>query len=613
MKRFLSSTLRGYVVAIVFVVLATVAFLIAKSFTQFRAPYYLFYLAILASGLYGGYAASWRTFALGLIPVCVLHMVRLDTMSVLDAGVQSAMWGYFFKGAISVLIVAAAYSARLSSFSVAAMSAEKQSTLQQEINERRTLEEKLRRRQQQLELAIEAARLGTFGWAIGSDLVEGSTLNEMMHGFAHGTFNGSMQQALTHVHPDDAAAIRERLAVAHADRSPRRNAYRVIWPDQSVHWIESTGQVVFDDDGKPTHVLGVCVDITDRKLAEDALKASEAQLQAILDNAPAVIYLKDNQGRYITYNQRYIELFHVDRGNWIGRTDAELFPADIAAKFRVNDELVRHAGKPLTFEELVPHDDGTHTYISVKFPVKDAQGNVVAVGGVSTDISDLKRTTEALKSERQLLRNLINVQENEKRFICYEIHDGLIQHVAGVLMKLEGSLQTLFATDAAPVMHEAIAGLRNALTEGRRVIRGVRPTVLDDAGISAAIEDLIDHSADANMKVEFVQGNGIDHLPLPLETAIYRVAQEALTNAKKHSGAEHVRIELRLIDGHVHLEVRDFGSGFHEAEAHKGTFGLIGMKERVRLLGGTCSIESSPDAGTRVSVMLPIGEEEVND
>jgi PAS domain S-box-containing protein len=592
---------------------ATAAFLFTRSFTQFRSPFFFFYFAILASGLYGGSTASWITFALGLIPVCVLNMLRLDTMSLLEPGMQSAVLGYFFKGSISVLIVTAAHSARFSAASVAAMSADRHSTLQQEINERRELETKLRRRQQQLELAIEAARLGTFSWAIGSDRVEGSTLNEVMHGFAPGTFNGSMQQALTHVHPDDAAAIRERLAVAHADRSPRRNAYRVIWPDKSVHWIESTGQVVFDDDGKPTHVLGVCVDITDRKLAEDALKASEARLQAILDNAPAVIFLKDNQGRYITLNRRYIELFHVNPDDFVGKTDAELFPAEVAAKFRVNDELVRKAAKPLTFEEVAPHDDGPHTYIAVKFPVKDAQGSVVAIGGVATDISDLKLTTEALKSERQLLRNLINVQENEKRFICYEIHDGLIQHVAGVLMKLEGNLESLAATDAAPVMREAIMELRKAMAEGRRVIRGVRPTVLDDAGISAAIEDLIDHSDDASVKVEFVQGSGIDHLPMPLETAIYRVAQEALTNAKKHSGSDRVRIELRRINGHVHLEVRDFGEGFREAEAHKGTFGLIGMKERVRLLGGTCSIESSPDAGTRVSITLPIGDEEVND
>ncbi len=351
-----------------------------------------------------------------------------------------------------------------------AESSEYQRSLLQEIQERRALEVKLRRRQQQLELALEAGRLGTFSWEIGSDRVEGSALNNAMHGYVPGEFKGSMEQALARIHPDDVGAIRYGLAAENVNQT-HRLAYRVVWPDKSVRWIESTGKVIFDDDGNATHVLGVCIDITDRKLAEDALKASEAQLQAILDNATAVIFLKDNHGRYITVNRRYVDLFHINAGDWIGKTDVELFPADIAAKFQVNDELVRHAGKPLTFEEIAPHDDGPHTYISVKFPVKDAAGNVIAVGGVATDISDLKRTTEALKSERQLLRNLIDVQENEKRFICYEIHDGLIQHVAGVLMNLEA----WSGPDASNVMELAIDGLRKAIIEGRRVIRGAAP------------------------------------------------------------------------------------------------------------------------------------------
>ena len=133
----------------------------------------------------------------------------------------------------------------------------------------------------------------------------------------------------------------------------------------------------------------------EHKRAELACLRSEQRLQAILDNSSTVIFLKDLEGRYQLVNRRYEELFHVTKADVVGRTDHDIFPAGMADQFRANDREVLAAGKPLTMEEHVPHDDGIHTYVSTKFPMEEPDGTVTGVCGIATDISDRKQAEEA--------------------------------------------------------------------------------------------------------------------------------------------------------------------------------------------------------------------------
>jgi len=130
---------------------------------------------------------------------------------------------------------------------------------------------------------------------------------------------------------------------------------------------------------------------TEHQRAELGRAGSEQRMQAILDNSPAVVFLKDLQGRYLLVNRRYEELFHVTRTSMLGRTDFDIFPAEMAERFRANDGLVLAAGKPLTFEEEAPHDDGVHSYISIKFPMEGPDGRVTGVCGIATDITERQR------------------------------------------------------------------------------------------------------------------------------------------------------------------------------------------------------------------------------
>ena len=137
---------------------------------------------------------------------------------------------------------------------------------------------------------------------------------------------------------------------------------------------------------------------------------AESQYKAILDNASAIVYLKDLEGKFLLVNRRYEELFHLDANEAIGKTDYDLFTKEMADAFRASDRTVIEAGSPRDFERDVVHRDGTtHTYISTKFPLVDAGGRTFGVGGISTDITERKRAEEALLRSHEELE--LRVQE----------------------------------------------------------------------------------------------------------------------------------------------------------------------------------------------------------
>jgi PAS domain S-box-containing protein len=141
--------------------------------------------------------------------------------------------------------------------------------------------------------------------------------------------------------------------------------------------------------------------------AEEARAVSEARLQDILDNAPAVVHVKDIDGRYLLVNRRWEEHFHLKRDEVIGRRPDEIFPAEQADAFLANDRKVLEAGGPLTFEEVAQHDDGPHTYLSSKFPLPNGSSAHYAVCGISTDITPRKRAEEALRDSEALYHSLV--------------------------------------------------------------------------------------------------------------------------------------------------------------------------------------------------------------
>ena len=191
------------------------------------------------------------------------------------------------------------------------------------------------------------------------------------------------------IHPDDLAEVhRVHSTILASTDTLFTVAYRGRRREGSYVWLETTTRAVRDPaTGRVVEIQCTTRDITLRKQVEQELRESRALLQAVLDNSPAIVYIKDLDGRYILVNRQFEAFFRLPRRKMIGRTDADLLPAGVAAAVRANDLEVVKSGKPMEFEEVAPQGDGTHTYLSVKFPLCDHDGASYAVCGISTDIT----------------------------------------------------------------------------------------------------------------------------------------------------------------------------------------------------------------------------------
>ena len=411
------------------------------------------------------------------------------------------------------------------------------------------------------------------------------------------------------VHPDDLIATMSRWEASVREQRSYSNQLRLVRKDGGIRFVTASALPLHGEDGTVTGFLGTVIDTTGQRTAEEHLRGKELQLRSIVDNASAVIFLKDAAGRYLLVNRRFYKGFRHYGEDVVGKTDAEWFPENVARRLVEADALVWESKKAISVEESAPQPDGLHTYLTVKFPVCDDAGRMTALGGISTDITELKRAQESLEHKQNLLRNLIDIQEQEKQLLCNEFHDGLIQYAVGSKMMLEGCRddhsQELLAT-VSKTLGDVISFLQKGIEDGRRVILGIRPAVLDDLGLAAAITDLADQLPADELKVTTMIATDTGPLPKVLQTTVYRIVQESLSNAHKHSGARHVRVELRRKGDALLLNVGDDGRGFDPAAARNRGFGLLGMSERVQLAGGEFSVESESGAGTLVAVRLPI-------
>ena len=211
---------------------------------------------------------------------------------------------------------------------------------------------------------------------------------------------------------------------------------------------------------------------------------------------------------------------------------------------------------------------------------------------------------------QNLIRNTLNAQETERERICLEIHDGVTQTIFSAFNYFQ-SLEKLLpeGASAGKLAIRTKVLLKQAIRELREVIGGLQPAILRDLGLIATIhQEMGELEQDTGWKVDFE--TNVIKLPENIETGLYRIIHEAISNARKHTDTGHLRVSINLTDGQAKVEVRDWGNGFSREpdRVSKGQHvGLLSMRKRVGLLQGTCDIQSIPERGTIVSVKVPVG------
>jgi PAS domain S-box-containing protein len=369
--------------------------------------------------------------------------------------------------------------------------------------------------------------------------------------------------------------------------------------------------LIADENGKPARLASVLTDITERKRAEAEIEESRRKYQALIETTSDFIWEMDALGRYTYCSPQMEKLWGIKPANMIGKTPFDVMPADQrdnAAEFFAS--LVRSPRSFSGLESAAYDASGCLIQIDTSgVPFFDENGNLLGFRGISRDITERKRAEEALAKEQNNLRHLLQSSDHERQLIAYDIHDGLAQQLAGAIMQFQvfDHLRDQNPTEALKAYEGGVTLLRQGHFEARRLIAGVRPPVLDEEGVSEAIAHLVhEQSHSSKAKITFSSRVDFDRLAPTLENAIYRIAQEGLANACRHSKSEKVRVGLVQHEDQVRIEVQDWGVGFDTAAVPKNRFGLEGIRQRARLLGGKCSIRSTAGKGTRITVELPV-------
>lgn len=361
------------------------------------------------------------------------------------------------------------------------------------------------------------------------------------------------------------------------------------------------------------------------------LRESEERVRMMLDQFPAVLWTTDTDLKCTASLGVGLRDLGIQPQDAVGTMVFDKFGTDDPAIAPLAKQRLAVAGQSVSFlAEWQGHVFQCHAQ-----PFRDPNGNILGAIGVAHDVTEQKRVEEELQrvheelelrveartselraaneqllAEQKSLRRIYEMLEHERRLIAFEIHDGVIQYATGAQMYCDALCGTPEAEPLRPRLEKITSLLRKTVTEGRHMINGLRPPALDEYGIVAGITYLAEEQS-AGLQVSFVHDGDVDRLTPVLENALYRIVQESVSNAKKYSQGTRVTINLKREDNRVFVDVRDDGIGFDPGSLPEGHYGVRGIYERARVLGGKASIESGPSSGTKVHVEFPILEEVV--
>jgi PAS domain S-box-containing protein len=412
------------------------------------------------------------------------------------------------------------------------------------------------------------------------------------------------------------ASPQERDELVHhlRDEGNLRNAeLRFRRPDGTSFWAVANARVATYGD-IPAIYVGL-YDVTARRKADEKLRASEASLANAQRLARLGDWAWDRDGGITHWSSELYRILGLEAS-----VTKPCYSAYLAVVDPDDHAVVRRAmrvllskGQPFGIDHRIVGPDGTTRIVRLQAELVDARdGQSWGIVGTVQDITERKRTEEELLASREQLRELSAyleaIREEERRRIALEIHDELGQLLTA--LKMDVALLKMRVVPDAEATRK-IDDIRELVEKTIWMVRNVashlRPAALN-FGIVSALEWLAeDFSRRNGMPCQLVVRGGEPSLADAHATAVFRIVQESLTNVSRHAGASRVAVTLVSSDVALDLRVSDDGQGFDLESAQGGySYGLLGMSERARLIGGTLQIDSAPGAGTMVSINLPL-------
>jgi PAS domain S-box-containing protein len=477
---------------------------------------------------------------------------------------------------------------------------------------RRAAETELVISSERLRLAVEAGKSVGWEWDAKTGINRWFGDLQAMFGIESGTHSGQAGDFQRAVYPEDRDLVQQAIKDAERHQKPYTAEFRVVRTDGMVRWVTARGKFYYTNTGDPARMLGMAVDITERRKAEDAVRESEERFRLIANVAPVMIWMSGLDKLCDYVNLPWIE--------FTGRTlEAELgngwsegvHPDDLKECLDTYTEAFDRRG-PLRMQYRLRRHDGKYCWLlDIGVPRFAPDGSFVGYIGCCVDITERKAAEEAMAS---VSRRLIEAQELERTWIARELHDDINQQIA--LLSVELVQWDKQSPESASALHTQIRHATERLSDIGKNIQALshrlHSSKLEYLGIVKAANSFCREISEKHkVHVEFSSSDIPPTIPKEIALCLFRVLQEALQNAVKHSGARQFHVELRGTSGEIRLTVSDHGVGFdwHVALDRQG-LGLISMRERLQLVNGELLIESEHGQGTTIHARAPLRTQE---
>jgi PAS domain S-box-containing protein len=483
-----------------------------------------------------------------------------------------------------------------------------------DITEQKDLERALRESEERLALAVAGAEEGVWDWNLETNAVVYSARWKQMLGYSDAEIEPHLSAWERLAHPEDKArADRANESVSRAERATYEAEFRLRHKDGHYVHVLSRGFPVRREPGGPVvRIVGTHLDLTERKRAEASLRENEERLKLAFAGAQEGVWDWNLETGAVVYSSRWKEMLGYADDEiepHISAWERLLHPDDMERARQLNESVTRGASA-YEGEFRLRHKDGHYVQVlSRGYPVRrDPGGPIVRIVGTHFDLTERKRA-EAERTHTEVLTRLVFAQEDERRRIAREMHDQFGEHLTALAVGIRGLKNTCGDNDDLRSQVDSLDAIAHRLdSDVDNLVWELRPTALDDLGLRAALANYVQSWSNRVGIPATLHTSGLldDRLPADTETALYRIAQEALTNIAKHAKAANVEIILERRTDSVLLIVEDDGVGFDPAtigSTGQG-FGLLGMHERAGLVGATIEIESSVGQGTTVLVRM---------
>ncbi len=378
-------------------------------------------------------------------------------------------------------------------------------------------------------------------------------------------------------------------------------------------WLHFTASPLKDKNGKIVGAIETLEDISERKKAEQALSESEKSFRDLFESALDAIWVHDLEGNMQIANKAAAILLDCPSEH-LYQTNISTFLAPesyIAAKI-IQTKLIQHQPVTMPYQQRLILKDGAELIIELTTRLIEHQKQPVAFQNIARDVTKERKMQESM---RFYLRKVLVAQEEERKRVARELHDETAQLLLLLIHRLDAQISDRKAMISKPIREELskLNDLTKEILKGiRRYAQELRPAILDDLGLTSALEWMADKLAsEKNILVDVQIAMDITELPREAQLVLFRIAQEAISNIRKYAEASKVVIKLESREDKKRLIITDNGKGFIVPLrltdlSNIGKFGIIGMEERAELLNGTMTIQSAPGEGTSIIIEIPV-------